>query len=146
MKFRVIFDKDSEEEILAKIHERTALIDDIEKLCLNDEKDVDVIGYYEDEIFILKPDEIECVYVEAGKTLAICNDEKIYKIRQRLYEVENVLPGDFIRINKSAVANRKRIKTFRTDFTGAVSVEFKSGHRDYVSRRCFADIKRRFGL
>ena len=40
--------------------------------------------------------------------------------------------------------NEKAIERFKADFGGGVSVEFKCGYSDYVSRRCFAEIKRRF--
>ena len=69
-----------------------------------------------------------------------------YLLKKRLYEVEELLPPEFIRINKSSIANRKRIRRFTTTISGAVDAEFKSGFKEYVSRRCFADLKRRYGL
>ena len=49
---------------------------------------------------------------------------------------------NLIKINKSSLANRKQIERFSAAFSGSVDVIFKSGFRDYVSRRCFADIKK----
>ena len=79
-----------------------------------------------------------------GKCEIIENSGKRYLVKERLYEIEQRLPQYFIRINKSAVANERAIECFKTDFGGGVSVLFKCGYSDYVSRRCFADIKRRF--
>lgn len=56
------------------------------------------------------------------------------------------MPDSFLRINKSALANRERIDRFTVSFNGAVDVIFKSGYRDYVSRRCFRVIKERMGI
>ena len=50
----------------------------------------------------------------------------------------------FIRINKSALANEAHLERFTASFNGAVDAVFRSGYREYVSRRCFAEIKRRY--
>ena len=63
-------------------------------------------------------------------------------VKKRLYELEEILPSDFIKINRSCVANKKRIERFSAALTGAVNVIFKSGYTDYASRRCFAEIKK----
>ena len=89
---------------------------------------------------------IECIWVEDGRTYAIYEDGVRYRLRGRLYEVEAKLGSEFVRINKSALANWNRIRRFKASIAGAVDVEFKSGHVEYVSRRCFAELKRRFDL
>ena len=60
--------------------------------------------------------------------------------------MESLLPSNFIRINKSALANTAQLDRFAVCFTGAVDAVFQSGYREYVSRRCFADIRRRYDL
>jgi DNA-binding LytR/AlgR family response regulator len=60
--------------------------------------------------------------------------------------MEELLPECFIKINKSSLANQNRIERFTGMYTGAVDVVFKSGYTEYVSRRCFADIKRRLNV
>ena len=49
-----------------------------------------------------------------------------------------------MRINKSALANEAHLERFTASFNGAVDAVFRSGYREYVSRRCFAEIKRRY--
>ena len=88
--------------------------------------------------------DIECVSVSGGKCEVIDRSGRSYTVRVRLYEIEQRLPQYFIRINKSALANERAIERFNTDFSGGVTVKFKCGYSDYVSRRCFAEIKRRF--
>ena len=88
--------------------------------------------------------EIECITVLDGKTCAIDQHGKRYRLKLRLYELEEMLPSCFIRINKSAIANENRLDRFVPTFSGAVDALFKSGYREYVSRRCFAEIKRRY--
>jgi DNA-binding LytR/AlgR family response regulator len=93
---------------------------------------------------LLSFSETECIISEEGKTFAIDSSGKKFRIKMRLYEIEEVLPSYFIRINKSALANEKLLERFSVGFSGAVDAVFKSGYKEYVSRRCFADIKRRY--
>ena len=142
MKFTLIIDKEKDEEVVATVHNRTALIDEIEALI---SKHTDRIpGYIEDEIKMLSVSEIECVTVLDGKTYAIDSRNQQYRLKQRLYELEAELPPSFIRINKSTLANEKALDRFAVTYTGAVDAVFKCGYTEYVSRRCFSQIKRRF--
>lgn len=146
MEFKLILAQNEPESIVATVRERTELIDEIESMVKSAENDMFLTGYTEDDIEKLSIFDVECIFVEDGKTYAVYQDGKKYRLRRRLYEVEENLPKEFVRINKSAVANWKRIRRFKTEFSGAVDVEFKCGYEDYVSRRCFADLKRRFKL
>ena len=144
MKFKLIIDKEKEEEVVATVHNRTALIDEIEALI---SKYADRIpGYTEDDIKMLAVSEIECITVLDGKTYAIDITNRRYRIKQRLYELEQQLPSSFIRINKSTLANETRLDRFTVTVVGSVDAVFKCGYTEYVSRRCFAQIKRRLEM
>ena len=141
MKFRLIIDKEKEEEIVATIHARSPLIDEIEALI---SKHTDRIpGYTEDDIKMLSVSEIECITVLDGKTYAIDSKNRQYRLKQRLYELEAALPSSFIRINKSTLASESALDRFAVTYAGSVDAVFKCGYTEYVSRRCFAQIKRR---
>ena len=141
MKFRLIIDKEKEEEVVATVHQRSPLIDEIEALF---SKYTDRIpGYTENDIRMLSISEIECVTILGGKTYAIDFKNRRYRLKQRLYELEEQLPPSFIRINKSTLANESALDRFAVTIAGSVDAVFKCGYREYVSRRCFAQIKRR---
>ena len=144
MKFKLIIDKEKDEEVVVTAHNRTALTDEMEALVLKHTGSDRIPGYTEDEIKMLTPSEIECVTVLDGKTYAIDVKNHRYRLKLRLYELEQRLPSSFIRINKSTVANENRLERFAVTYSGAVDAVFKCGYREYVSRRCFAQIKRRF--
>ena len=142
MKFKLIIDREKDEEVVVTAHNRTPLIDEIEALI---SKHTDRIpGYTEDDIQMLSVSEIECITVLDGKSYAIDVKNRRYRLKQRLYELEAVLPPSFIRINKSTLANEARLDKFRVTVAGSVDAVFKCGYTEYVSRRCFAQIKRRF--
>ncbi len=144
MKFTLIIDKERDEEVVATVHERTALTDEIEALVLKYAGTDRIPAYTEDDMKMLAFSEIECVTILDGKTYAIDSKNQRYRLKQRLYELEALLPSSFIRINKSTLANENRLDRFAVTYSGAVDAVFQCGYREYVSRRCFAQIKRRF--
>ena len=146
MIFKLQLDRNHVEEIVATVHQRTALIDEIERLLTQDNLSEQIPGYEEDEIVMLDLKQIDCFFVEDERTYAHCQDGKQYLIRRRLYELEKNLPGYYERISKSAIANWPRISRFRVQLSGAVDAVFKSGYTECISRRCFAELKRRYGL
>ena len=142
MKLKLIIDKEKDEEVVITAHQRTALVEEIEALI---SKHTDRIpGYAEDDIKMLSVSEIECVTVLNGKTYAIDSKNVRYRLKQRLYELEQQLPPSFFRINKSTLANEAHLDRFAVTYAGSVDAVFKCGYTEYVSRRCFAQIKRRF--
>ena len=88
--------------------------------------------------------EIECITIIGRKVIAIDTKGNHYSIKDRLRDLEDILPSYFIRINKSTLANVYCIAKFDAVFSGSVDAVFRCGYREYVSRRCFAEIKRRY--
>lgn len=144
MKFKLIIDKTKEEEVVATVHARTYLTDQIEALVMDHAGSERIPAYTEDDVKMLAFSQIECITILDGKTYAIDSKNNRYRLKQRLYELEPLLPAAFIRINKSSFANENRLDRFSAAYSGAVDAVFQCGYREYVSRRCFAEIKRRF--
>ena len=143
MKFKLIIDKEKDEEVVATVHNRSALTDEIEALVMHYTGADRIPAYTEDEVKILDFSDIECVTVLDGKTYAIDSKNQRYRLKYRLYELETRLPSSFIRINKSTLANENRLERFHVTYAGSVDAVFQCGYTEYVSRRCFAQIKRR---
>ena len=146
MKFKMIIDKSKDEEIVATVHAPSELTEKIRQLVMEHTGTDRIAAYREDDIKMLAFSQIACITVCDGKTYAIDVKGTQYRLKQRLYELESILPSSFIRINKSAIANEQQIERFAATFSGAVDAVFRSGYREYVSRRCFAQIKRRYHL
>ena len=144
MKYKLIIDKNMEEEIIAIVHAPSSLTQQIEDLVYSYSGDNSIMGSRNDEMRKLKFQEIECITILDRKVIAIDTNGNYYRIQDRLRELEDVLPSYFIRINKSTLANEQRIQRFDTAFSGGVDAIFQCGYREYVSRRCFAEIKRRY--
>lgn len=145
MKFILVIDKEKdEEEVVATVHDRTPLTDEIEALVMKYAGTDRIPAYAEDDMKMLAFSDIECVTILNGKTYAIDSQNRCYRLKQRLYELEQMLPSAFIRINKSTLANENRLERFTVTYSGGVDAVFKCGYKEYVSRRCFANIRRRY--
>ena len=144
MKYKLIIDKEAEEEIVAIVHGPSVLTQQIENLVRGFSGPDSIMGYRDDEMRRLPFSEIECITVLDRKVIALDQKGKRYALKDSLRDLEAVLPSYFIRINKSALANEHRIARFDAVFSGGVDAIFQCGYREYVSRRCFAEIRRRY--
>ena len=144
MKFSLVIDPNKEEAVVATVHAPSPLTDRIEQLIQEYTGSDKLTAYREDELLQLPFSQIECITVLDGKTYAIDTKGQRYRLKERLYTLEAMLPSSFIRINKSAIANENHLDRFVATYSGGVNARFKSGYEEYVSRRCFAEIKRRF--
>ena len=144
MKYKLIIDKNTDEEIIAIVHEPSSLTQQIENLVCSYSGTDSIMGHKDDEMRKLTFQEIECITVLDRKVIAIDVNGNQYRIQDRLRDLEDVLPSYFIRINKSTLANEHRILRFDAAFSGGVDAVFQCGYREYVSRRCFSQIRRRY--
>lgn len=144
MKYKLIIDKNVEEEIIAIVHAPSSLTHQIENLVCSFSGVDSIMGYRNDEIRKLAFQEIECITILDRKVIVIDTNGNHYRIQDRLRDLENILPSYFIRINKSTLANEHRILQFDAALSGGVDAVFQCGYREYVSRRCFAEIRRRY--
>ena len=144
MKYKLIIDKGAEEEIIAVVHSPSELTERIENLVREYSGIDGIFGFREDEMRKLLFNEIECITIIDRKVIAIDNQGVKYKIQDRLRDLEDLLPSYYIRINKSTLANEHCIVRFKTAFSGGVDAIFKCGFKEYVSRRCFSEIRRRY--
>ena len=144
MKYKLVIDKDAEEEIIAIVRSPSSLTQQIENLVCSFSGADSLVGYREDEMRKLAFGEIECITVLDRKVMAIDTKGSHYRLQDRLRDLEEILPSYFIRINKSTLANEHCIARFDAVFSGGVDAVFQCGWREYVSRRCFAEIRRRY--
>ena len=144
MKYKLIIDKNAEEEIVAVVHSPSELTRQIEDLVRRSSGPDGIMGYRDDEMRKLAFQQIECITILERKVFAIDTHGDRYRLQDRLRDLEAILPSYFIRINKSSLANEHRIDRFDAAFSGGVDAVFRCGYREYVSRRCFAEIRRRY--
>ncbi|MCI7552222.1 MAG: LytTR family DNA-binding domain-containing protein [Actinomycetaceae bacterium] len=70
-----------------------------------------------------------------------------WRVKARLYEVENLLPHDqFVRISQSEIVNISAIDRLDLSISATISVHLKDGSRFFVARRHLKNFKTAFGL
>lgn len=70
--------------------------------------------------------------------------EEVYKIKSKLYELEETLPRSFIRVAKSTIVNVDAIYSITHNITSSSLIEFRKSHKQvYVSRFYYKDLKNR---
>lgn len=143
MKLKIVIDPDREEEVIVFTHSRTPLVEEIERLLTD--KPLELVGFQDGEATVLEYVKVTRFTVEGDKTYAYVGAQR-YRIKQRLYQIEENAPDCFIRIHQSCLANLRQIARFEASYSGTLRVVFKNGDTDYVSRRNVRHVKERLGV
>lgn len=68
--------------------------------------------------------------------------EHMYQTKLKLYELEEMLPGYFMRVSKSTILNTEHIYSITRNLTASSLVEFNDSHKQvYVSRYYYKPLK-----
>ena len=79
-----------------------------------------------------------------GETVYAHTADDMFKVSYRLYQLESILPSEFLRISKSTVANTAQILSLCKTISTSVSVQFFSTHKQvYVSRFYLSALKQK---
>ncbi|WLD92548.1 LytTR family DNA-binding domain-containing protein [Alkalihalobacillus sp. AL-G] len=94
-----------------------------------------LVGIQGEQSILLSPDDIEFVYAENRKVFAVVEQATV-ELKLKLYEVETLLKDrNFTRFSKSVIGNITHIERFELSFNGNLCVYFKSGNKEYVTRK-----------
>ncbi|WP_314006186.1 LytTR family DNA-binding domain-containing protein [Gemella morbillorum] len=104
-----------------------------------------LIGIVEDKASIIDIDEIIRVYIEDRKTFVVTLKDT-YAVKKKLYEVENMVTRNFVKISQSEIANIKFIKNLDFSNTGTIVIKYKNSDISYVSRRMIKEFKLKLGI
>lgn len=143
MKYQLIIDKTKEESIVITVHEKTDKIKQIEDI-INSNK-YQFLAYNQEEIVPININEVFAFFTNDSKVYVSLNDNELL-IKERIYQVEELLDNSFIKINQGCIVNINKVLKFDSLITGSIKVILKNGFSDYISRRELKNVKRRIGL
>ena len=146
MKVNLFVSRDIEEPH-ADIH-TDELTDNISKAIsiLESDESNDMIAVKKgSDIALLQLSEIYMFRVE-DKQVKVYTESSDYLIKKALYQVEEVLDSDFIRISKTTVINLKKIERVAPSLKGMMFIELKNGLKDNISRKYLQDFKKALDL
>ena len=79
-----------------------------------------------------------------GKGVSAQTENQIYAVHLRLYELEERLGEEFVRISSSELVRASAIRSMDFSLAGTIRLTLEDGTVTYVSRRQVAKIKKRF--
>mgnify|MGYP003086723953 FL=1 len=143
MKVRIELDPQMDEpEMIIRAPRLTEDVARLQQLIL--EQKMTPLTFYKDrsEYFV---DVSEILFFETdGEKIYVHTKEEAYEVRQKLYELEEILPIAFCRISKSTIVNTKQIYSIEKSFSGTSTVNFYQTHKQvHVSRHYYQLLKER---
>lgn len=103
-------------------------------------------GYIDEKVYLLEINNIYSIYAENKKVYAHTKD-RIYRVNHRLYELEEILDKKrFVRISNSAIINIYKIENLEAAINGMITINFKNGEKEYISRRYLKKVKKALGI
>ena len=97
------------------------------------------------DIALLEFNEIYMFRVE-DKQVKVYTQNDEYLIKKPLYQIDEVLNNDFVRISKTTIVNLKRIERVAPSLKGMMFIELKNGLKDNTSRKYLPDFKNALDL
>ena len=120
------------------------ITEDIQKFLNNisqiAKKKEEIVATKNNEIFLLKSKNVFYFYSDGKNNFAKTNDG-IYKIKERLYELEeNLDKKKFIRISNSCIINIDQTKCFDVSQIGSLFAKMEDDTKQEVSKRKIKDV------
>ncbi|WP_311406443.1 LytTR family DNA-binding domain-containing protein [Liquorilactobacillus uvarum] len=92
--------------------------------------------------YYLDVDDILFFETNARQIHAYTEDD-VYVVRYRLYELEDILPDEFMRVSKSAILNINKIFALTHSVSNNL-IQFQNSHKQiYVSRKYYKLLRKR---
>ena len=92
------------------------------------------------DIALLELSEIYMFRVEE-KQVKVYTEGSEYLVKKPLYQVEETLSSDFVRISKTTIVNLKKIERVAPSLKGMMFIQLKNGLKDNISRKYLPDFK-----
>ncbi len=97
------------------------------------------------DIVLLDVEDIFLIRVE-DKQIKVYVEDKEYLIKKPLYQIEENLDSNFVRVSKTTIVNLRKIKRVAPSLKGMMFIELKNGLKDNISRKYLSDFKKALDL
>lgn len=145
MKIRIEMDGNiKEEEIIIRCSHLSDEVKMVQEAVAQATMQVQKMVFYQGEKeFYFSPEEVLFFETE-GNVLHAHTRDGIYRIRSKLYELEETLPGSFMRVSKSAILNVHHVYSIERNLTASSIVQFQGTHKQvFVSRHYYKALRER---
>ena len=143
MKVRIEIEENLEEdEVIIKCKELNASIKKLQQDISNIK--TPKIVFYKNEIEYYLPLNPILFFETSENNVYAHTEKEIYKIKYRLYELEELLPTSFVRVSKSTILNVNQVYSIDKNITSSSIVQFFESYKKvYVSRNYYKILKQR---
>lgn len=80
------------------------------------------------------------------KQVKVYTENNEYLIKKPLYQLEETLGSDFVRISKTTIVNLKKIERVAPSLKGMMFIQLKNGLKDNISRKYLPEFKQALDL
>ncbi len=143
MKIRIELDEQlKEEEVVIRCQSLTEEVQEIQKAVSDLISKKQRFVFYRGDTEYYLPLESILFFETEEKVVCAHTVDNVYQVRYRLYELEEILPGYFMRVSKSAILNTDQVLSISRNLTASSVVEFWHTHKQvYVSRYYYKPLK-----
>jgi len=134
----------SEDEVVIKCARITQTIQDIHNAISEQCSRSPKLTFYKKNEEYYFPLEDILFFETGGDQVHAHTVDDTYRIKHRLWELEEFLPKFFVRISKSAIINTRHILAIDRNLTSSSLIQFHKSHKQvYVSRMYYKGLRQK---
>jgi len=139
-----LVDNLDENEVLIRCGRVDDTIQKIQQYILKQSSLNPKITFYKENQEFYFPLENVLFFETDGEYIYAHTASDAYRIKYRLYELEEILPQNFVRAAKSTIVNIMQVYSITRNFSASSLVQFINSHkRVYVSRYYYSELRKR---
>ena len=143
---KVIYEVDPalpEDEVIIRCRSMDGAAERVGRFASSQGANTAIVFYQDEDEYFFPVDEV-LFFDTQGDVVYAHTPAETFRTRHRLYELELLLPGSFVRVAKSAIVNCRKIYSIKRDLTGSQRIGFAGTHKHiFASRRYAAALKQR---
>lgn len=145
MKIRIELVNDlAEDEVLIRCGRVDDTIQKIHQYILEQSLSGTKITFYKQNQEFYFPLEDVLFFETEGEHIYAHTANDAYRIKYRLYELEEILPRNFVRAAKSTIVNMTQVYSITRNLTASSLIQFINSHKQvYVSRFYYQELRQR---
>lgn len=143
MKIRIELDDNlTEDEVIIRCSSLTKEVQDVQRAVSDMITEKRNFVFYKEDTEYYLPLESILFFETEEKGIRAHTVEDVFFTKYRLYELEEILPGHFMRVSKSTILNTNRVFSINRNLAASSIVEFQGTHKQvYVSRHYYKALK-----
>ena len=137
MKLRIeLTDESEDSEVIIRCNRVDDNVQKLQEFILN--LSAPRMTFYKDSQEFYIPLEDILFFETSGEQVFAHTPDDAFKVKHRLYELEEILPRQFTRAAKGTIVNTKQIYAINRNLTSSSKISFNNTHKHiYVSRYYF---------